>query len=58
MTTNLDSYKKDLTNLITMSDLMNADLVIRVQEEEGKLEKEIEKLKAKVKGLFEKDYQR
>jgi len=60
MTTNLSKYKGDLSKLISLGEAMNTDLSLRALEKEGKLEqdKELQEMKDKFKGSFEKNYQK
>lgn len=55
---NLDKYKKDLDALIELGDKMLLDLQIRHHSESGELPTDIKEAYKKVKGSFEKDYQR
>lgn len=60
MPTNLSKYKGDLSELVSLGEAMNTDLSLRALEKEGKLkkDKELQELKDKFKGSFEKNYQK
>ncbi len=58
MSTNLDSYKQDLSNLIKMGTNMQTDLAFQAYEEEEKLDNNLKSLKESITGCFEKNYQR
>jgi hypothetical protein len=58
MTTNLSKYKTDLKALTDLGDTMDLDLLLRHQEEAGKLMKEQREAAQKIKGQFESQYQR
>lgn len=57
--TNLDRYRKDLTNLIQLGQDMYLDLTFRALEKQGKkLDRDQQEVKKKVSGLFERKYQK
>lgn len=58
MLTNLNKYKSDLDSLIQLGESMELDLTLRHLEKEGKLSAEDKKIFKKLKGSFEKNYQR
>src|SRR4051812_19149508 len=58
MSTNLDRFKDDLKKLIALGHEMNLDLTFRSMEEGNRLEAKYEETAKKIKGSFEKNYQR
>jgi hypothetical protein len=57
---NLERYREDLKRLIGVGEEMDADLQVRAiarKKESGELKKQMEELKTKVAGAFEKKYQ-
>lgn len=59
MITNLNKYKKDLTNLIELGQDMYLDLTFRALEKQGKkLDKSHQEVQGKVSGAFESKYQK
>lgn len=58
MSTNLDRFKDDLKKLISLGQEMNLDLTCRSMQESKRLEAKYEETANKIKGSFEKNYQR
>jgi hypothetical protein len=58
MGSNLDRYKADLDKLIKLGSSMQIDVELRHRATKGKLSKEFQDLEKKVKGAFERDYQK
>ena len=58
MITNLTRYKTDLENLIKLGNSMQDDLYLRHLENKGDLDKNSKKTLIKIKGTFERNYQK
>lgn len=58
MSTNLDRFKDDLKKLVALGNEMNLDLTCRSMQESNTFEAEYEEVAKKIKGSFEKNYQR
>jgi hypothetical protein len=58
MSTNLERFRADLTKLLELGDDMNLDLTLRSLGNRKALKKEHEEEAKRVKGTFEKSYQR
>jgi hypothetical protein len=58
MSTNLDRFKDDLKKLVSLGHEMNLDLTCRSMQEGNRLEAKYEEAAKKIKGSFEKNYQR
>ena len=55
---NLDKYKDDLDSLLKLGEKMQFDLTFRFVEDQGDLGETINEAGKKLKGCFERDYQR
>ena len=55
---NIDKFKDDLASLVKLGLEMELDMTYRFLKDQGKLKEKDEEHAKKVKGIFEKDYQR
>jgi hypothetical protein len=58
MSSNIDNYKSDLSNLIKLGEAMYLDLTYNNSEKKEKLSEERKKLLDELSGTFERQYQR